>query len=215
MRILVVEDNPANQLLAEAVLQREGFVVDVAGTAAEAVRHIAANLPDIILMDVSLPGQDGLSLTRDLKSDPATSRIPVVALTAHAMESDREAALAAGCAGHITKPIDVDKFADEVREFQAGPRGRRKAHRPGGGHCTLLAQTNYGHWARLGCCICIKAENPSVTFHSPPNPMQMTSGIRAAGTDEPGPASVCGCRITAGRQSALMSSRAGCLSARP
>lgn len=130
MRILVVEDNPANQLLAEAVLQREGFEVDLAGSATEAVRIIAANLPDIILMDVSLPGQDGLSLTRDLKSNPATSRIPVVALTAHAMVGDREAALAAGCAGHITKPIDVDKFADEVREFLAGPRGKEKGTSP-------------------------------------------------------------------------------------
>lgn len=117
MRILVVEDNPANQLLAETVLEREGFVVDVAGSAAEAVRRITTNLPDLILMDISLPGQDGLSLTRDLKSDPFTSRIPVVALTAHAMVGDREAALAAGCTGHITKPIDVERFGDEVRGF--------------------------------------------------------------------------------------------------
>src|SRR3979409_2334224 len=106
MRILLVEDNPANQLLAETVLEREGFLVDIAGSAAEAVRLIGAHLPDLILMDISLPGQDGLSLTRDLKSDPATSRVPVVALTAHAMVGDREAALAAGCSGHITKPID-------------------------------------------------------------------------------------------------------------
>ncbi len=115
MRILVVEDNPANQLLAETVLESKGFVVDVAGSAVEAVRHITTNKPDLILMDISLPGQDGLSLTRDLKSDPATSCIPIVALTAHAMVGDRDAALAAGCSGHITKPIDVDKFADEVR----------------------------------------------------------------------------------------------------
>lgn len=117
MRILVVEDNPANQLLVETVLEREGFVVDVAGSAAEAVRRITTNVPDLILMDISLPGQDGLSLTRDLKSDPTTSRIPVVALTAHAMVGDREAALAAGCSGHLTKPIDVEKFGDEVRAF--------------------------------------------------------------------------------------------------
>lgn len=117
MRILVVEDNPANQLLAETVLEREGFVVDVAGSAAEAVRRLTTNVPDLILMDISLPGQDGLSLTRDLKSDPSTSRIPVVALTAHAMVGDREAALAAGCSGHITKPIDIEKFGDEVRAF--------------------------------------------------------------------------------------------------
>lgn len=128
MRILVVEDNPANQLLAETVLDREGFVVDVAGTAVEALRHITANVPDLILMDISLPGQDGLSLTRELKADPATSRIPVVALTAHAMVGDREAALAAGCTGHITKPIDVDKFPDEVRAFL--PKAKQNGSSP-------------------------------------------------------------------------------------
>jgi CheY-like chemotaxis protein len=125
MRILLVEDNPANQLLAETVLEREGFLVDIAGSAAEAVRQIGAHLPDLILMDISLPGQDGLSLTRDLKSDPATSRVPVVALTAHAMVGDREAALAAGCSGHITKPIDVDKFGDEVRAFLPPSRAKQ------------------------------------------------------------------------------------------
>jgi CheY-like chemotaxis protein len=128
VRILVVEDNPANQLLAETVLEREGFVVDIAGSAVEAVRRITTNLPDLILMDISLPGQDGLSLTRDLKSDPATSRIPVVALTAHAMVGDREAALAAGCNGHITKPIDVEKFGDEVRAFL--PNGTQNGSPP-------------------------------------------------------------------------------------
>ena len=128
MRILVVEDNPANQLLAETVLEREGFVVDVAGSAAEAVRRITTNAPDLILMDISLPGQDGLSLTHDLKSDPSTSRIPVVALTAHAMVGDREAALAAGCSGHITKPIDVEKFGEEVRAFL--PKAKQNGTHP-------------------------------------------------------------------------------------
>lgn len=130
MRILVVEDNPANQLLAETVLEQEGFVVDVASSAAEAVRHITNNRPDLILMDISLPGQDGLSLTRDLKSDPVTTGIPVVALTAHAMVGDRDAALAAGCAGHITKPIDVDKFCDEVRAFLPSQRGKQNGTPP-------------------------------------------------------------------------------------
>lgn len=117
VRILLVEDNPANQLLAETVLEQEGFVVDIAGNAVEAIRRLNTNKPDIILMDVSLPGQDGLSLTRDLKSDPATAHIPIVAMTAYATDRDRQAALDAGCSGHITKPIDVDTFADEVRAF--------------------------------------------------------------------------------------------------
>jgi CheY-like chemotaxis protein len=116
-RILLVEDNPANQLLSLTVLEQAGFTVDVAESAVEVIRRLRANRPDIILMDVQLPGQDGLSLTRELKADPSYSSIPIVALTGHAMIGDREEALAAGCAGHITKPIDIDVFADQVREF--------------------------------------------------------------------------------------------------
>lgn len=116
-RILLVEDNPANQLLSLTVLEQEGFTVDVAESAVEVIRRLHANRPDIILMDVQLPGQDGLSLTRELKADLAYSSIPIVALTGHAMIGDREEALAAGCAGHITKPIDIDVFGDQVRGF--------------------------------------------------------------------------------------------------
>jgi CheY-like chemotaxis protein len=116
-RILLVEDNPANQLLSLTVLEQAGFTVDVAESAVEVIRRLRANRPDIILMDVQLPGQDGLSLTRELKADPSYSSIPIVALTGHAMIGDREEALAAGCTGHITKPIDIDVFADQVREF--------------------------------------------------------------------------------------------------
>jgi CheY-like chemotaxis protein len=116
-RILLVEDNPANQLLSLTVLEQEGFTVDVAESAVEVIRRLHANRPDIILMDVQLPGQDGLSLTRELKADPSYSSIPIVALTGHAMIGDREEALAAGCAGHITKPIDIDVFGDQVRGF--------------------------------------------------------------------------------------------------
>ena len=125
-RILLVEDNPANQLLSLTVLEQAGFTVDVAESAVEVIRRLRANRPDIILMDVQLPGQDGLSLTRELKADPSYSSIPIVALTGHAMIGDREEALAAGCAGHITKPIDIDVFADQVREFlKLAPNTRR------------------------------------------------------------------------------------------
>jgi len=125
-RILLVEDNPANQLLSLTVLEQAGFTVDVAESAVEVIRRLRANRPDIILMDVQLPGQDGLSLTRELKADPSYSSIPIVALTGHAMIGDREEALAAGCAGHITKPIDIDVFADQVREFlKLAPTTRR------------------------------------------------------------------------------------------
>lgn len=115
--ILLVEDNEANQLLARAVLEMEGFDVEVAGSATEAQDSIRDRPPDLILMDVQLPGEDGLSLTRKLKADAGTSSIPVVALTAHAMVGDREVALKAGCAGYISKPIDTRTFGFQVRQY--------------------------------------------------------------------------------------------------
>ena len=115
--ILVVEDNEANQMLARAVLELEGYAVEVAGSAAEAFDVLGARQPDLILMDVQLPGEDGLSATRRLKADPATAPIPVVALTAHAMTGDRDLALNAGCAGYIAKPIDTRTFGAQVRQF--------------------------------------------------------------------------------------------------
>ena len=115
--ILVVEDNPTNQLLTSSVLEREGFDVLVAESPVEALKHLAAGTPDLILMDVQLQGTDGLSLTRSLKSAAETAAIPVVALTANAMPGDREQALAAGCAGYISKPIDTRVFGEQVRSF--------------------------------------------------------------------------------------------------
>ncbi|HSS62658.1 MAG TPA: response regulator [Candidatus Limnocylindrales bacterium] len=115
--ILVVEDNEANQMLVRAVLEIEGYVVAVAGSADEAIEQLRTDTPDLILMDVQLPGQDGLSLTRELKARPTTAAVPIVALTAHAMHGDRELALQAGCAGYIAKPIDTRTFGAEVRQF--------------------------------------------------------------------------------------------------
>jgi CheY-like chemotaxis protein len=117
--VLVVEDNEANQLLARSVLEREGYMVEVAGAADEALQKLAQQLPNLILMDVQLPGQDGLSLTRELKADPATADIPVIALTAHAMIGDREQTIAAGCAGYIAKPIDTRTLGKQIREILA------------------------------------------------------------------------------------------------
>ena len=121
-RILVVEDNPANQMLVAAVLERDGIVVDVAGTSSEAVEHIKAGLPALILMDLQLPGQNGLEFTRELKSDPLTAAIPIVALTANAMNGDRDRSVDAGCDGYIAKPIDTRTFAATVRKHLAGGR---------------------------------------------------------------------------------------------
>ena len=121
--ILLVEDNEANQLLARTVLELEGHRVAVAGSGDEALAQIRLETPDLVLMDVQLPGTDGLALTRLLKLDPVTVGIPVVALTAHAMEGDREQALRAGCSGYISKPIDTRTFAAEVGgHLKAGRR---------------------------------------------------------------------------------------------
>src|SRR5487761_1130391 len=120
--ILVVDDNEAGQLLACTVLQLEGFRVDSAGSAEQGLERLNLRMPDLILMDVQLPGQDGLALTRKLKADPATAAIPIVALTAHAMARDREQALAAGCEGYISKPIDTRTLGDQIREFLSAQR---------------------------------------------------------------------------------------------
>jgi CheY-like chemotaxis protein len=115
--ILVVDDNDAGLLLVRAVLELDGFRVDSAGSSEEVLERLNARVPDLILMDVQLPGQDGLSLTRQLKAGPATATIPIVALTAHAMAGDREQAFSAGCSGYISKPIDTRTLGAQVRQF--------------------------------------------------------------------------------------------------
>ena len=119
--VLIVEDNEANQLLARAVLELEGFEVRIASSGPEAFEVLRDCVPNLILMDVQLPGQDGLTVTRLIKADPVMSAIPVVALTAHAMTGDRELALAAGCAAYISKPIDTHTLGDQVRRFMSVP----------------------------------------------------------------------------------------------
>ena len=120
--ILVVDDNDAGLLLTCAVLQLDGFQVDSASSSTEVLERLRARRPDLILMDVQMPGQDGLSLTRQLKADPATVTIPIVALTAHAMAGDRELALAAGCSGYISKPIDTRTFGAQVQAYLPAER---------------------------------------------------------------------------------------------
>jgi two-component system, cell cycle response regulator DivK len=115
--ILLVEDNEANQLLSTALLMREGFDVATAGNAEEALGWLEQHTPDLVLMDIQLPGQDGLSLTRRLKAEPKTSSLRIVALTAYAMLGDSDHALAAGCEGYISKPIDTRTFGAQVREY--------------------------------------------------------------------------------------------------
>jgi CheY-like chemotaxis protein len=115
--ILIIEDNPANMELATDLLEPLGYVVLPAETAEEGIQRATHELPDLILMDVALPGMDGLSATQRLKGDPRTSRIPIVALTAHAMCGDEGRMLAAGCDGYITKPIDTRTFPATVTRY--------------------------------------------------------------------------------------------------
>lgn len=118
--VLVVEDNPTNLMLVTAVLRRAGYATTAAGSADEARRELARSTPSLILMDVQLPGQDGLSLAGQLKADPATCAIPIVALTAHAMDEHRQRALDAGCDGYIAKPINTRTFVEELETVLGG-----------------------------------------------------------------------------------------------
>ena len=122
-KILIVEDNPMNLELATDLLEASGYVIIQAGTAEEGIKLTRAEFPDLILMDVGLPGMDGLEATGNLKQDPTTKDIPVIAMTAHAMRGDEEKAVAAGCSGYITKPIDTREFPKAVARFIDYPGG--------------------------------------------------------------------------------------------
>ena len=118
-RILLVEDNPQNRRLAQFLLRPQGYMVYEATTGEEALELARTHLPALILMDLQLPGVDGYAVTRRLKADAATAAIPVVAMTAYAMPGDRDKALAAGCDGYITKPIDTRGFPAAVQRYLA------------------------------------------------------------------------------------------------
>lgn len=119
-RILVVEDNEDNRALVVKVLTRQGYRVQEAEAGEEALRLTREDPPDLILMDLNLVGMSGFEVTRVLKADPDLRGIPVVALTAYAMVGDRERALASGCDGYLSKPIDVRRLPDQVRAFLEG-----------------------------------------------------------------------------------------------
>jgi two-component system cell cycle response regulator DivK len=118
-RLLIVDDETTNIELARFVLEADGFIVDSAADAQQALAAIAVCRPDLVLMDIQLPGTDGLALTRHLKRDPATRQIVVVAFTAYAMKGDEARMHAAGCDGYIAKPIEVASFAARVRSLLA------------------------------------------------------------------------------------------------
>ena len=126
-KILLVEDNEMNRDMLSRRLTRNGFEVVVAIDGAQAVAMAAAESPDLILMDMSLPVMDGLEATRQVKAAPATRSIPVIALTANALVEDRERALAAGCDDFDTKPVELPRLLEKIKNrLQAAtdpPRG--------------------------------------------------------------------------------------------
>jgi CheY-like chemotaxis protein len=116
VRILIVDDHEINLRLAAEVLSDVGYVIQMASDAESAIAMVAEDVPDLILMDIGLPGMDGLTLTTLLKSQEHTNGIVIVALTAFAMKGDAERAFAAGCDGYITKPFDTRKLAFQVAD---------------------------------------------------------------------------------------------------
>jgi two-component system cell cycle response regulator len=168
-RILVVDDNRLNRKLACDLLVMEGYDVQECEDAEEALDLLERGaLPDLVLMDIALPGMDGLALTRRLRGDPRFAAMPVVALTAFAMKGDEEKAMRAGCAGYIAKPIDTRRLPAQVAQFldaAARTRARLKImvvedHRIDlklagdciefGGHLALSSTTAEEAIARLG-----------------------------------------------------------------
>ncbi|MBI5503437.1 MAG: response regulator [Deltaproteobacteria bacterium] len=125
-RVLVVEDNPVNAKLVCDVLESEGYLVERARHAEEALTVLEQRIPDLILMDIGLPGMDGLTLTRKLKAEGRCAGVPIVALTAFVMKGDDRRAAEAGCDGYIAKPINTRRFPEQVAAFMDRPRLSRE-----------------------------------------------------------------------------------------
>ncbi len=117
--VLVIEDNEMNMKLARSLLQIGKYSVLEAVDAEVGIQLARENHPDLILMDIQLPGMDGLAATREIKSDPTMKDISIVALTSYAMQGDEEKARDAGCAGYISKPIDTRSFIETVGKYLA------------------------------------------------------------------------------------------------
>lgn len=117
MRVLYIEDDPNNRMLVRRILLASDIDVEEAPDAPTGIDMALANPPDLILMDISMPGMDGLTATERIRDLPQISHIPIIALTANVMQGDKEKSLNAGCDGYIGKPIDVDTFADQIIQF--------------------------------------------------------------------------------------------------
>jgi two-component system cell cycle response regulator DivK len=116
-RVLIIDDNAMNQELSSVLLRRDGIEVASALDAESALSQVASFEPDLVLMDIQLPNTDGLELTRQLRADPAQANLVIVAFTAYAMKGDEARMLAGGCDGYLSKPVDVPRFAAQVRGF--------------------------------------------------------------------------------------------------
>lgn len=121
-RILLIEDNAINRRLAQFLLKSQGYEVWEVTSAPEAFESLRQKQPDLILMDIQLPGMDGLAATKQLKADPATRDIPILVVTSYAMKGDEAKAFEAGCSGYVTKPIDKTIFLEAVAKA-LGSRG--------------------------------------------------------------------------------------------
>jgi len=118
-KILLIEDNELNRDMLSRRLERRGFQVALAADGEQGVSLARAEVPDLILMDMSLPVIDGWEATRQLKSIPSLSKVPIIALTAHAMSGDREKALEAGCDDYDTKPIELPRLLEKIQALLA------------------------------------------------------------------------------------------------
>lgn len=116
-KILLVEDNEMNRDMLTRRLEKRGYTISFAVDGGAGVAMAKSELPDLILMDMSLPVLDGWDATKQVKADPATAKIPVIALTAHAMEGDRQKALSAGCDDFDTKPVELPRLLSKIEEL--------------------------------------------------------------------------------------------------
>ena len=123
-KILIVEDNEMNRDMLSRRLKRKGYEVEVAVDGQQGVEMAAASMPDLVLIDMSLPIKDGWTATRELKSNTATASLKIIALTAHAMDGDRQKAMDAGCDDYDTKPIDLKRLLGKIEALIQGVAGK-------------------------------------------------------------------------------------------
>jgi two-component system cell cycle response regulator DivK len=116
-KVLVIEDNEKNRYLISFLLKGAGYDVIEAITGEEGVKMAIRERPDVVLMDIQLPGIDGYETTRRIRASPADTKVPIIALTSYAMTGDRERALAAGCTGYVEKPINPDTIMGEIQKY--------------------------------------------------------------------------------------------------